>query len=159
MQTGGGPPLKGDLEIKIISIIGDAAVYGMESSRTDPLDSEDVNEPPEELLVQRASTSTTTAHLSELEDVGFEEHCYTKLPGKEEMCPELLPQPQQPQLPQPQQPRELLPRVVVQEKFTTKRRLSNSSANTSWDEASCDEAAPRAGKKMKGIYTYIYRKL
>ncbi|XP_050503602.1 uncharacterized protein LOC126882661 isoform X2 [Diabrotica virgifera virgifera] len=166
-QTGGGPPLKvvlTDVELKIVSIMGDAAVYGMESSHTDPPDSEDVNQPPEKLLVHRASTSTTTTDLSELEDVGFEEHSYTKLPGKEEkFSQELLPQAQQPQellpqpqqlqelLPQPQQPQQFLPqqRVVVQEKVTAKRRLSNSSASTSCDEASCDEAARRAGKKMK----------
>ncbi|CAG9840812.1 unnamed protein product [Diabrotica balteata] len=72
-QTGGGPPLKGiltDLEERIIRIIGDTAIYGLSSSRDDPLDSEDVNEPSETVDVNydhEASSSTITAGVSDSE--------------------------------------------------------------------------------------------
>ncbi|XP_072385943.1 uncharacterized protein [Diabrotica undecimpunctata] len=88
-QTGGGPPLKGilsDLELKIISIIGDEAIYGLNSSRNDPLDSEDVNQPPGTVVIdsddQEASlsSSTMTAVISDSEPDVFEDHNYTLTP-------------------------------------------------------------------------------
>ncbi|XP_031344729.1 uncharacterized protein LOC116171854 [Photinus pyralis] len=60
-QTGGGPHLKTtltDIEIKIIIIIGEAAVYGLESTQEAPLDSEDVNQ----LDPEQPSTSHMTHH-------------------------------------------------------------------------------------------------
>ncbi|XP_072400392.1 uncharacterized protein [Diabrotica undecimpunctata] len=86
MTQTGGRPLKGilsDLEVKIIRIIGDAAIYGLNSSRNDPLDSEDVNQPPETVIDfddHELSSSTITARISDSEPDVFEEHNYSSTP-------------------------------------------------------------------------------
>ncbi|CAG9827345.1 unnamed protein product [Diabrotica balteata] len=73
-QTGGGPPFKEmltDLEERIIRIIWDAAIIGLSSSRDDPLDNEDVNQPSEALDIDyddhEASSSIITAGISDSE--------------------------------------------------------------------------------------------